>query len=67
MMAAISPADYNIEETISTLKYASRTSLIKNDPKINEDPRDAMIKKFEQELQSLKNQLKKDHKQIDMI
>ena len=67
MMAAISPADYNIEETISTLKYASRTSLIKNDPKINEDPRDAMIKKFEQELQSLKNQLKKDHKQTDMI
>ena len=47
MMAAISPADYNIDETISTLKYASRTSLIKNDPKINEDPRDALIKQFE--------------------
>lgn len=55
MMAAISPADYNIDETVSTLKYAARTSLIKNDPKINEDPRDALIKQFEQELLKLKN------------
>ena len=43
MMAAVSPADYNKDETISTLKYAARASKIKNAPKINEDPRDALI------------------------
>lgn len=47
MMAAISPADYNKDETISTLKYASRASKIQNKPKINEDPRDALINDFE--------------------
>jgi hypothetical protein len=31
MMAAISPADYNIDETVSTLKYASRAKSIKNE------------------------------------
>ncbi len=54
MMAAISPADYNKDETISTLKYAARASKIKNKPKINEDPRDALINEFEKELLLLK-------------
>lgn len=39
MIAAISPADYNYEETLSTLRYANRAKNIKNTPKINEDPK----------------------------
>jgi hypothetical protein len=39
MLAAISPADYNYDETISTLRYANRAKNIKNKPKINEDPK----------------------------
>jgi kinesin family protein 3/17 len=39
MIANISPADYNYEETLSTLRYASRAKSIKNQPKINQDPK----------------------------
>ena len=35
MIAAISPADYNYDETLSTLRYASRAKFIKNKPKIH--------------------------------
>ena len=46
MIAAIGPADYNAEETVSTLRYASRAKAIENKPRINEDPKDAMIRQF---------------------
>jgi kinesin family protein 3/17 len=35
MIAAISPADYNYEETLTTLRYAQRAKMIKNKPRIN--------------------------------
>lgn len=57
MIAAISPADYNYEETLSTLRYASRAKAIKNKPKVNEDPKDALLKEYEQEIQKLKDML----------
>lgn len=44
MIAAISPADYNLDETLSTLRYASRAKSIKNKPRVNEDPKDALLK-----------------------
>ena len=44
MIAALSPADYNYDETLSTLRYAARAGCIKNKPKINEDPKDAMLR-----------------------
>jgi kinesin family protein 3/17 len=50
MLAAASPADYNYEETISTLRYASRAKFIKNKPIINEDPKDAMLKEYAEEI-----------------
>lgn len=40
MIAAISPAFSNFEETISTLRYTSRAKNIKNKPVINEDEKD---------------------------
>ena len=58
MIAAISPADDNYEETLSTLKYANRAKQIKNKPKINEDPKDAMLRQFQDELEKLRSQLK---------
>ena len=50
MIAAVSPADYNYEETLSTLRYASRAKAIKNKPKVNEDPKDALLKQYEDEI-----------------
>ena len=35
MVAALSPADYNYEESLSTLRYASRAKFIQNKPIIN--------------------------------
>jgi kinesin family protein 3/17 len=43
MIATISPSYYNYEETISTLKYASRAKYITNVPIINRDPKDALL------------------------
>lgn len=44
MIAAISPADYNYDETLTTLRYASRAKHIKNKPRVNQDPKDALLK-----------------------
>jgi hypothetical protein len=57
MVANISPADFNYEETLSTLRYASRAKKIQNKPKINEDPKDAMLKAFQEEIKKLKSQM----------
>ena len=55
MMSAISPADYNFEETLSTLRYANRAKNIKNKPKINEDPKDALLRVYKEEIEKLKS------------
>ena len=57
MIANCGPADYNYDETISTLRYANRAKNIKNKPKINEDPKDAMLREFQEEIMRLKAQL----------
>ena len=41
MIAACSPADYNYDDTLSTLRYASGAKAIKNKPQVHEDPNDA--------------------------
>lgn len=58
MVAALSPADYNYEETMSTLRYADRAKQIKNKPRINEDPKDALLREYQNEIQQLKDMLK---------
>ncbi len=45
--AAVGPADYNYDETLSTLRYANRAKNIKNAPKINEDPKDALLREYQ--------------------
>ena len=57
MIANCGPADYNYEETLSTLRYASRAKNIKNKPRINEDPKDAMLREFQEEIARLKARL----------
>mmetsp|Transcript_48126 Transcript_48126/g.113987 ORF Transcript_48126/g.113987 Transcript_48126/m.113987 type:complete len:746 (+) Transcript_48126:59-2296(+) len=57
MVANLGPADYNYDETISTLRYANRAKNIKNKPKINEDPKDAMLREFQEEISRLKAML----------
>ena len=57
MIAALSPANYNYDETMSTLRYADRAKKIKNKPTVNEDPKDALLKKYEDEIKQLKEVL----------
>jgi hypothetical protein len=57
MIANCSPADYNFDETLSTLRYASRAKFIKNKPIINEDPKDALLKQYSEEIKKLKAML----------
>jgi len=57
MVANLGPADYNYDETISTLRYANRAKNIKNKPRINEDPKDTMIREFQAEIIRLREQL----------
>jgi kinesin family protein 3/17 len=46
-----------MDETLSTLRYASRAKNIQNKPRINEDPKDTMIREFQDEISRLKAQL----------
>jgi hypothetical protein len=55
MVATIGPASYNYEETLTTLRYANRAKNIKNKPKINEDPKDTMLRQFQEEIDRLKS------------
>lgn len=57
MVANIGPASYNYEETLTTLRYANRAKNIRNRPRVNEDPKDALLREFQQEISRLKAQL----------
>ena len=60
MVACISPGENNYEETLSTLRYAKRAKSIKNKPKINEDPKDTIIKRYHDEIEQLKRIIAKE-------
>ncbi|XP_053690597.1 kinesin-like protein KIF3A [Sabethes cyaneus] len=57
MCASISPADSNYVETISTLRYACRAKSIQNMAHINDEPKDALLRHFQEEIKELKRQL----------
>ncbi|VDN27415.1 unnamed protein product [Dibothriocephalus latus] len=57
MIAAISPADINYDETLSTLRYADRAKQIKTKAVINDKSQDRMIRELMEENERLKNQL----------
>lgn len=60
MIAAVSPADCNYGETLSTLRYANRAKNIINKPTINEDANVKLIKELREEIQKLKSLIDKD-------
>lgn len=57
MIAAISPADINYDETLSTLRYADSAKRIKNHAVVNEDPNARMIRELKEELAQLRSKL----------
>ena len=50
MIACVSPADVNMEESLNSLRYASRARAIKNKPVVNRDPVAAQIASLRQQL-----------------
>ena len=54
MIAAMGPGELSFEETVSTLRYAYRAKSIKNKPTINEDPKDALLRKYQDEIAALR-------------
>lgn len=61
MIANIGPASYNLEETMTTLRYAHRAKSIQNKPRINEDPKDTLMRKLKDEIAHLQEALAKRH------
>ncbi|CAK8568311.1 unnamed protein product [Lathyrus sativus] len=57
MIACISPADINAEETLNTLKYANRARNIQNKPVVNRDPMSSEMLKMRQKLEYLEAEL----------
>ena len=53
----MSPADSNLEETISTLRYADRARKIKNKPIVNKDPKAAELSRLRSQVQQLQMRL----------
>nr|XP_048273597.1 chromosome-associated kinesin KIF4A isoform X1 [Myodes glareolus] len=61
MIACVSPADSNLEETLNTLRYADRARKIKNKPIINIDPQAAELNHLKQQVQQLQVLLLQAH------
>ncbi|XP_063071378.1 kinesin-like protein KIF17 [Engraulis encrasicolus] len=57
MVACLSPAADNYEESLSTLRYANRAKSIQNRPRINEDPKDALLREYQEEIKQLRMML----------
>ncbi|XP_044137994.1 kinesin-like protein KIF1B isoform X11 [Bufo gargarizans] len=58
MVAALSPADINYDETLSTLRYADRAKQIKCNAIINEDPNAKLVRELKDEVTRLKELLR---------
>ncbi|XP_039428230.1 chromosome-associated kinesin KIF4A [Corvus cornix cornix] len=61
MIACVSPADSNLEETLNTLRYADRARKIKNKPIVNVDPQAAELHQLKQQVQQLQVLLLQAH------
>ncbi|XP_077314302.1 kinesin-like protein KIF1B isoform X11 [Lithobates pipiens] len=58
MVAALSPADINYDETLSTLRYADRAKQIKCNAIINEDPNAKLVRELKDEVSRLRELLR---------
>ncbi|XP_029903025.1 kinesin-like protein KIF3C isoform X1 [Myripristis murdjan] len=71
MVATLGPAPQHYDETLTTLRYANRAKNIQNQPRVNEDPKDALLREFQREIARLRAQLnhrkgRSKHKKEDM-
>jgi hypothetical protein len=57
MIAALSPADINYDETMSTLRYADRAKQIKSKAVVNENPTEKLIRELKEANEKMKAQL----------
>ncbi|CAO4385019.1 unnamed protein product [Caenorhabditis nigoni] len=70
MIATLSPAADNYEETLSTLRYADRAKKIVNHAIINEDPNARVIRELREEVETLRMQItqtKKEHAETEEL
>ncbi|KAL1501338.1 hypothetical protein ABEB36_006676 [Hypothenemus hampei] len=58
MIACISPAKFNVSETVNTLRYAARAKKIRTKPVVLMDPREALILSLKHEIETLENENK---------
>ena len=54
MIAALSPAAINYDETLSTLRFADRAKTIKTRAVVNESPTEKLIRELREEIERLK-------------
>lgn len=59
MIANVGPASYNHSETLGTLRFAARARSIKNKPKVNQDPKDAMLNEMIDQIKKYKDELRR--------
>lgn len=57
LIACIGPMKSNMDESISTLRFASTAKKIKNKARINEDSKETLLRKFQQQIEELRKQL----------
>uniref|UniRef100_A0A3P8S7U2 Kinesin-like protein n=1 Tax=Amphiprion percula TaxID=161767 RepID=A0A3P8S7U2_AMPPE len=57
MVATLGPSSQHYDETLTTLRYANRAKNIQNQPRVNEDPKDALLREFQREIARLRAQL----------
>ena len=57
MLATVSPSEVNCDETLSTLRYASRAKAIVNKARVNEDPNAELIRSLKAEVEALRARL----------
>ena len=55
MIATVSPASANYEETLSTLRYAERAKNIVCEARVNEDPNKKLIRELKEEIHRLQS------------
>lgn len=57
MIACVSPAESNYEETLNAIKYASRARNIKNKPVVNRDPNSLLIESLRTQISNLQGEI----------
>ncbi|XP_063930392.1 osmotic avoidance abnormal protein 3 isoform X4 [Zophobas morio] len=67
MIACVSPSSRDYVETLSTLRYANRAKNIHNKPRVNEDPKDTILRQYQEEIERLKKLLGNQQLKIEDV